>query len=383
MPAAAMAPQMAGPQPTAADFLRLFSMDVGTAAVSYDATGPSLAPSQRTVRFDLPRVGLFSRILVAFDADFTAVEAAAAGQPAENGMAPYNLAERLQVKIGGSGSLIDLSGMGAHLMNELDKSPASAAFQAQPWPAAAGAVDVQHMVYAWDEAATPPVVTGHARWGYVLPASLHAGQPLGMILLGTDRTLATLEITLADLDAIVAKAAFAAPTATIMDLTIRVTYEYFEVPAESAYAAFVQPILRYAHRLSEDRQDVVSVGPNANVVQLLPYDAVLQVAHYFVLDGTLNATAIEAARFRLNRSVVRDEWIAATGWRQQRENLNRDVPALVWDFFERQSLRSAIRAGDYTDIRAELDLAAGTTIAAGDYVSTITRKIVDLGAIAG
>lgn len=380
MPPAAQAPQ---PMASAADFLRLFSMDVGTDSVTYDATGPSLAPSKRVLRFDLPRVGLFSRVLVDFEAEFTAVEAGAAGQPAENGLAPFNLAERLQVKIGGSGSLIDLTGVGAHLCNELDKSVASSAFQVQPWPAPAGDVDVQHMVYAWDEAAIPPVATGTAKWGYVLPGSLHAGQPLGMVLLGTDRTLATVEITLADLDAIVAKAAFAAPTATIMTLTVRVTYEFFEVPGESAYGSFVQPILRYAHRLTEDRQDIVSVGPNANIVQLLPYDGILQVIQYFVLDGKLNATAIEAARFRLNRSVTRLEWIKATGWRQQREDINRDVPAVVWDFFDRQSLRSAVRAGDYTDIRTELDLAAGTTIAAGDYVSTITRKIVDLGAVAG
>jgi hypothetical protein len=369
--------------PTAADFLRLFRMDVGTDQVTYDAT-VGQTPSKRTIGFDLPRVGLASRVLISFEANFTAVEAGNNGQPAKSGLAPYSAAQRLQVKIGGSGSLIDVTGVGAHLMSECDGSVASSAFQAQPWPTPDDpAYDVQHRVYAWDEATTPPRVTGVARWGYVLPFSLHYGQPLGMILLGTDRTLARVEVTMADLSAWVAGAGFAVPAASKVTITVRVAYEFFEVPTESAYATYVQPLLRYAHRITEDRQDIVAVGPNANIVQLLPYDAILQIAQYFILDGKLNVAAIDGARLRLNRSVVRDELVAPVMWREQREQLGRDVPALVWHYFERASLRSAIRAGDYTDLRTELDIATGTTIAAGDFVSTITRKIVDLGAVAG
>lgn len=368
---------------SASDYLRLFRMDVGQAVVTYNAaTGQ--APNQRTVGFDLPRVGIASRVLVGFEAVFTAVEATAAGQPPRSALAPYSAAQRLQVRIGGSGSLIDLTGVGAHLLGEIDGSPATSAFKAQPWPVPDHVTnDVQHQVFAWDEATTPPSVVGTARWGYTLPFSLHAGQPLGSILLGTDRTLARVEITMADLNAFVTGAAFANPTATAVTLTISCTYEFFEVPSEAAYATYVQPLLRYAHRITEDRQDVVSVGPGVNIVQLLPYDAILQIAQYAIIDGRLNISAIDGARLRMNRSIVRDEFTRRTMWRAQREVLGRDVPALVWHYFTRESLRAAIRAGDYTDIRTEIDIATGTAIAAGDYLSTITRKIVDLGAVAG
>lgn len=369
--------------PSAADYLRVFRMDVGTDTVTYAAAGGQ-SPSKRTIGFDLPRVGLASRVLVGMEAVFSAVEAAAAGQPPKSALAPFSAAQRLQVKIGGSGSLIDLTGPGCHFINEIDKSVETSAFRAQPWPTPDHVSnDVQHQVYAWDEATTPPLVTGTARWGYVLPFSLHFGQPLGMVLLGTDRTLARVEITMADLNAFVTAAAFANPAATAMTITVSVAYEFFEIPSESAYAQYVQPLLRYAHRVTEDRQDVIAVGPNANIVQLLPYDSILQIAQYLVLDGRLNISAIDGARLRMNRSVVRDELSRRTMWREQREMLGRDVPAIVWDYFTRESLRAAIRAGDYTDIRTELDIATGTTIAAGDYVSTITRKIVDLGAVAG
>lgn len=376
---AAMAAQA---QASAADYLRLFRMNVGTDSVVYDATAGQ-TPSKRTVKFDLPRVGLASRVLVNFEAVFTAVEAAAAGTPAAPHLAPYSAAQRLQVKIGGSGSLIDLSGVGAHIVADIDGGISSEAFKAQPWPTPASTYDVQHQVYSWDEATVPPKVTGTARWGYTLPFSLTYGQPLGMILLGTDRTLATVEITMADLNAWVQGAAKANPAATKCTITVRVVYEFFEVPGESAYAAYVQPLLRYAHRLTEDRQDIISKGPNANIVQLLPYDAILQIAQYFVINGELDATDIDAARLRMNRSVVRDELIRPVMWQEQREQLGVDVPALVWHYFTRESLRSAIRAGDYTDIRTEIDINAAATIAAGDYVSTITRKLVDLGSAAG
>lgn len=369
--------------PSASDYLRLFRMNVGTDQVTYNAT-VNQTPSKRTIGFDLPRVGLASRVLVGFEAVFTAVEAAAAGQPPRSALAPYSAAQRLQVKIGGSGSLVDLTGVGAHLVSEIDKSIATEAFQAQPWPTPDHVSnDVQHQVYAWDEATTPPIVTGTARWGYALPFSLHKGQPLGMILLGTDRTLARVEITMADLSDFVRTAAFAVPIASICAITVTVSYEFFEVPTDSAYAMYVQPILRYAHRIVEDRQDVVSVGPGVNIVQMLPYDSILQIAQYAILDGRLNISTIDGARLRMNRSVVRDELTRSTMWRDQRETLGRDVPAVVWDYFTRESLRAAIRAGDFTDIRTELDIATGTVIAAGDYVSTISRKIVDLGAVAG
>lgn len=368
--------------PSAADFLRLLRMDVGTKVITYNAA-TSQAPSERTIGFDLPRVGLASRVLVGIEANFTAVEGAAAGQPAKNALAPWTAAQRLQVKIGGSGSLIDLTGQGAHFLNELDKSISSEAYQLQPWPTPAGGYDVQHRVYAWDEATLPPKVTGTARWGYVLPFSIHAGQPLGMILLGTDRTLARVEITLADLSAFVAGAAFAAPAATAITMTITVSYEFFEIPEPAVYAEHVQPVLRYAHRLTEDRQDIVAVGANANVVQLLPYDAIMQVAQYFVINGVLNISTIGAARLRMNRQLVRDEFSRSTLWRAQRESLGRDIPAVVFDYFGRESLRNVIRAGDFTDIRTEVDIDSGTTIAAGDYIGTVVRKLVDLGAVAG
>lgn len=369
--------------PGAADYLRLFRMNVGTDSATYTAAG-GMTPSKRTIKFDLPRVGLASRVLVGFEAVFSAVEGAAAGQPPKSALAPFSAAQRLQVKIGGSGSLVDLTGPGCHIINEIDKSVETAAFRAQPWPTPDHVSnDVQHQVYAWDEATTPPIAVGTARWGYVLPFSLHFGQPLGMVLLGTDRTLAQVEITLADLNQFVTLAAFGNPALSVLTLNVSVVFEFFEIPGESSYAQYVQPLLRYAHRVTEDRQDVIAVGPAANVVQMLPYDSILQIAQYLVLDGRLNISAIDGARLRMNRSVVRDELSRLTMWREQREMLGRDVPAIVWDYFTRESLRAAIRAGDYTDIRTELDIATGTTIAAGDYISTITRKIVDLGAVAG
>lgn len=371
--------------PGAADYLRLFSMNVGTDTVTYDTSvaGNPQTPSKRTVGFDLPRVGLASRVLIDIDANFTAVEAAAAGVKPADALAPFSLVQRAQVKIGGSGSLIDLTGVGAHLLADCDGGFSTEAFRTQPWPVASSSWDVQHQVYAYDEATTPPKVTGHARWGLVLPFSLTQGQPLGMVLLGTDRTLARVELTMADINAIVRKAANANPTATVVSVTITCSYEFFEVPGQAAYAAYVQPLLRYAHRLTEDRQDIVSVGPGVNVVNLLPYDSILQVIQYAVINGVLDTTHLSAARLRMNRSTVRDEKNAGTMWRQQREVLGLDVPAIVWHYFERNSLRSAIRAGDYSDIRTEIDIPTGTTIAAGDYISTITRKIVDLGAVAG
>jgi hypothetical protein len=103
------------------------------------------------------------------------------------------------------------------------------------------------------------------------------------------------------------------------------------------------------------------------------------VIHTPIINSVLNTDAIERMRFVLNRSDYRFDDRLATHLRRQRRAFGKDIPAIAWTFFSTRTMRDAIRADSYTDIRSILTIASGTTIGTA-YLLTAERRLVQLDA---
>lgn len=365
------------PQLTVADFLHLQTMEIDARSATWAAGGTDTAASQRQLRWQLPKVGLLSRIWIDVDGgsatgyDFTA--GGGTGAVAADGMGPFNLVEAIELKVNGSVALFNVSGFGAYLLE------AAEAPEALPSVSSVGTVyttaptDVESTVFAYD-----PTQDHRPRWGISIPLSLTPGQPLGMILAGNDQTSLELVLTLASLSKF---AALAGGGTAGLSLTFTPTLELFAVPEPVAFAQFVRPLLDWAHVCRETQQDITSLGDQR--ITLDNHDNILQVIHTVKLNGVLSTDYLTQGQFVLNMTDKRYQHGAATQWRRQRRDFQKDIPAWVWSFFRTNTMRDAIRADSYTDIRSILTVSSGATLGTAPFVRTAERRLVQLDARAG
>lgn len=363
-------PDPLNPQEDANDYLRGQTTRVGQDTVTW-ASGTASSPSKSRSRFQLPKVGLLARLFVDIDGgsatayDFTA--GGGTGAVAADGMGPWGIVEGFALKINGGSGWFDVSGFGTFLLNNAENPNAytGGSVPGTAWSAVAG------VVYAYD-----PTADSRPRFGFTIPVALDASQPLGMVLLQNDQTTVELEIRWATLDKFAALAGGASAT---LSLTATIVAEYYDVPPLAAFDAYIRPLLRWANWHIEERQDVSSTGRDANIVTLDNHDTYLRVIQHAVLNGALNTAALEAVRLVLNRQTTLYDHSVPVHFRQQRDKIAKDLPAIVWDFFATGTLRDVLHADSFTDIRTAIDVASGTTLGSTAFIRTMAQKLVDLG----
>lgn len=358
------------PQVDVNDYLRTQTLRVGQATVTW-ASGTASAPSVARSRFQLPKVGLLSRLYIDIDGgSATAYDltiGAGTAVAAADGRGPFQIIDGITVKVNGGSGWYDMSGFGTYIVNAIedaDAFPISAPGQVYT----TAPTDVASTLYNYDATAD-----SRPRFGLEVPFCLGPNNPLGMILLQNDLTTVDLEIRWGSLDAFAALAGGAVATLT---LTATITAEVFDIPPAEAFGAFFRPMLRWAHWWREERQDVAAAGRGANVVSLDNHDTYLRVFHTLIRNSLLNTDNVTDLRVVLNRNHTLFDHDDATHLRRQRKAVGKDVPVILHDFFGTGTLRDVIHADAYTDIRSELDL---DTIAGTSYLLTATEKLVDLG----
>lgn len=363
------------PTVTVSDYLTLQTFEVGSDTVTW-ASGTASAPSKPRSTFRLPPIGLASRVFLdvlggsATAYDFTA--GGGTGAVAASGEGPWSIASTIQINVNGSTGFYDVSGFGTYLLMAAEERHAFP--QDAPGTVYTTApTDVASTIFDY-----PASADGNPRFGYELPLSLLPGSPLGMVLLGNDQTSMDVVINWATLDKYALLAGGGTATLT---LTVTCTLEYFDVPDQAAFDQFVRPMLGWVHWNVENRKDITSTGSGANHVVLDNHDTYLQVMHtVFTNSGVLNTDAVTRLKFLLNRAHTRYDLNAATFLRRQRHELGKDLPAFVWTFFSTASLRDAIRADSYTDIRSQIDIASGSALGTSAFIRTAEKRLVDLRA---
>lgn len=364
------------PQLTVADFLHVQTLEIEGKAASWAAATDSAA-SPRQLRWQLPKVGLLSRVWIDVDGltttgyDFTA--GGGSGAVAADAMGPFGLVENIELRVNGSVALFSVSGFGAYLLE------AAEAPEALPGVSSVGTIystaptDIESTIYNYD-----PTQDHRPRWGISIPLSLTPGQPLGMVLAGNDQTSLELVVTLASLAKF---AALSGGASAALGLTFTPTLELFAVPDPVAFAQYVRPLLDWAHVCRESQQDIVATGDQS--ITLDNHDNILQVIHTVKLNGVVSTDYVTRGQFVLNRTDKRYDHALATQLRRQRRDFQKDIPAWVWSFFGTGTLRDAIRADSYTDIRSLLTISSSATLGTAPYIRTAERRLVQLDARAG
>ena len=356
------------PQVDVNDYLRAQTQRVGTSTVTY-ASGTDSAPSGRS-RFTLPKVGLASRLYLDVDGgsstayDFTA----GGGTGANTSRGPWQIIDRISVKVNGGSGWYDVSGFGTYLVNSvegddrfLETTSAGKVYTTAP-------TDLESTIFSYDATAD-----SRPRFGLEIPFCLGPANPLGMILLQNDQTTVEVEITWATLSNFATLAGGASATLT---LTATLILEYFDIPPRDAFLAFFLPMLSWAHWWREERQDVTATGRDANIVTLDNHDTYLRVIHSFIRNSVINTDNVTDVRFVLNRQHTLFDHDDATQWRRQRQSFGKDLPAVVWDFFRTGTMRDVIHADAYTDIRSVIDIDSVTGTC---FMLTASEKLVYLG----
>jgi hypothetical protein len=359
-------PDPIAPQTDVNDYLRAQTLRVGTDFVSWASAVAQ--PSKARSRFTLPKVGLLSRLYLGVTVTGTGATSTGTITPAADGRAPHGLVAGLSLRVNGGSSWYDVSGYGTYLVNAAEDAQALPAIAPDTGRGTAY-LDATAAVYSYLE--NPD--DGPTTFGLEVPLCLSASNPLGMLLLQNDLTNVELEVRWSDATAFAAVTG--AATFTIA-ADVALVAEIFDIPPADAFAAFFRPMLRWGHWHREERQDVVSTGRGANVVGLDNHDTYLKILHTYMASGMVIGNAVDALRFVLNRSTYLFDHDAATHRRRQRRAMGKDLAAWVWDFFATGTLRDAIHADAYTDIRSELDI---TSAPAGSYLLTAAEKLVDLG----
>jgi hypothetical protein len=370
---AVAAPAYADPINPAVDINDYLFVQDGQVAVpqtvAWDLAVNGGAPSAQRSRFVLPKVGLLSRLFVEYCGVFDLTVGTGACAVAADGRGPHGLIDGYTLRVNGGSGWYDVSGFGTYIINaatDPDNYPETATGSAYT----TAPTDVASTLFDY------PVVDGTPRWGHEIPVALSGSQPCGMILLQNDQTTVELEIRWANLAQYCALTGNATAT---LELTASVSYEYFDIPERAAFQAFILPMLQWAHWWTEEREDITATGRGANVVVLDNHDTYLRVVQQAIINSVIDTDHFDELRLVLNRKLTRYSKSLAKFLRTQRHNTGgKDLPAFVWDWFSTGTLRDALHADAYTDIRLELDIATGTTLGTA-YFLTAAEKLVDLG----
>jgi hypothetical protein len=356
------------------DFLQKQTIPAGQATVTW-ASGAASAPSVPRTRIELPNVGLAHRLYLDFDAasatGYDLTIGAGAAAVAADGEGPWGLIDGISVNVNGGGGVFEVSGFGAYLINAIEdahKFP-----QDSPGTVYTTApTDVASRIFDY-----PVAADGRPRFGVEIPFSLSEDNVLGMIFLENDATTVDVIIrwgTLADY------AALTAGAVATLTMTVTATLEYFDTPPRDAFVAYVLPLLWWGHWWREERQDIASTGRNANAIVHDNHDIYLRILQRARINDVINTDALSDVRLLLNRAFTRYDHSVTTHLRRQRLQIGKDVPAILWDFLTTPTLRDAIRADQYTDIRSVIDITSGTALGTVSYFLTAYEKLINLGA---
>lgn len=307
----------------------------------YYSMNPMVYAAGQTLTQVLPQVGMLSALFVQVAGTITY---SAAGALADQG--PWNVLNRLQVLSNiGSAVLVDLSGFGAYLVQQLLGSG-----NYRPDVAGSGASAASPLIYSFPLSGTAVPF----RLSYILPIGANDGINFdtGLINLQAPQTQVTLSIQCGQLTD-------AATNVTAIAATIGVGYWYYEIPDLSM---FTLPPLSLVRTL-EDQIPVAATGEQ--VYTLPPMGTVLQAVQMLTLNG-VRSDAFDNGFVRFNKSDTIYNIPAGMQrmLERSRYGLNPVVGTFFWDFWH------AYGEVSQGDVRDAIDTEAVSTVDFGITVSS-------------
>ena len=313
----------------------------GTRQKFYSMNPMTYAAGQ-TLTQVFPQVGMLSAIYLAVSGLLTY---SAAGTLSDQG--PWNLFSRLQVLTNiGSAVLVDLSGFGAYLVQQLIGSGSY-----RPDVAGAGATTASTLIYTWPLSGTAVPF----KLSYILPIGANDGINFdtGLINLQAPQTQVTLSLQCGQITD-------PASNITALTATISVGYMYYEIPDLST---FQLPPLSLVRTL-ENQIPISSTGEQ--VYTLPPMGTILQLIHSLTLNG-IRSDSIDYGFVRFNKSdtIYNVPLAVQRMLERSRYGLNPIVGSWFWDFWHAYGQVSEGDVRDAIDSEAIATLDMGLSVSSG------------------
>jgi len=306
---------------------------------------------------ELPRVGLVNRLVIQFRGTVTATAAGAV----LGADAPWALLNRIRVNLNtGSASIVDVSGMGAYIMqrtlNEFAPQRGTVP-DSQFIPATVGASATSALAFT-----------------LIIPIAANNGDAfaLGSINLQAPEVRMTCDLSFGQ------AAEFGTGVASITG-AFHVGYMFYEVPPLDTYAL---PPLALC-RMLEESQAVTNTGDNVYTVPRM--GSVLSLAHYVYLNGARSDSFDEVA-IRLNKSDT--PYRIERGFQRTLETYAyNDLPStggIIHDFYRAYEaanmgdLRDAVDSEETSTLESIVTISAGATLGAGNNTLRTVRRILQV-----
>lgn len=284
---------------------------------------------------------------------------------------PWNLLSRLQILTNiGSAVLVDLSGFGAYLMQQLLGDGSY-----RPDLAGSGATTASTLVYQFPVSGTAQAFT----LSYILPVAANDGINFdtGLINLQAPQTQVTLSIQCGQLTD-------PASNVTAVAATIKVGYMYYEVPDLNTFAL---PPLSLVRTL----QDTLIIGTTGEQPYTLPQmGTILQVVNILTLNGA-RSDSMDYGFVRFNKSdtIYNIPLGVQRMLERSRYGLNPIVGTFFWDFWHAYGqvsegdVRDAIDSEAIATLDIGVAVSSGATLGSNNNSMQTIRRLVQTIQVAG
>ena len=330
----------------------------GTRQKFYQMNPMTYAAGQTLTQI-FPQVGMLSQVFITVDGTITY---SSTGTLADQG--PWNLFSRMQILSNiGSAVLVDLTGFGAYLVQQLIGGVAY-----RPDVAGAGSTTASSQIYVFPLVGTAATF----KLSYCLPVAANDGLNFdtGLINLQSPQTQVTLSLTCGQLTD-------PASLVTAIVATITVGYMYYEVPDTTI---FQLPPLSLVRTLQDQ---IVVATTGEQVYTLPPMGTILQVIHILTLNGA-RSDSLDYGFVRFNKTdTVYKMWLSAQRQLERlRYGLNPIVGTWYWDFWHAYGqvsegdVRDAIDSEKISTLDMGLAVSSGATLGSNNNTQSTIRRLV-------
>lgn len=318
--------------------------------------------------FELPKVGLLSKLLLTFQGTLTVTAGSGACTVSPKG--PWNLIKRIRIVANSGAAIYDVSGYGTYVINQL-----------QRYAHSPGTSLVDRGIGT--ECFNHPTATGTLVFGLEIPVCTNDADGIGLLLLQNSATQLVLEV---EFNSTADAVGFDAPYKLTVDAAaalsatkVGVLMEYFNVPRKQED----YPPLNVVHQWLEQQDSIASVG--AFTKSMLRGNTYMRLLHYVTLNGLLNTADVEKLRILYNQSEVPYTISKLPQLLLQRSRYGFDLPkgTFLHDWYYSKGLvglgdsRDFINSANVTEFQTELTIASGATLGTGNnFVNTISEQLI-------
>jgi hypothetical protein len=327
-------------------------------------------------QFDLPKVGLFSKLFLLFTGTMTLDDLDTSANVALKdtmGSTPFGIIKELRIKINSGLTIVKIPGYHLFLHNLLK--------QRSQFPDVEGtSLDAGYAnSRPYDFSVTSSNGGTANTWRFMLevPIAINEKDPVGLLLLQTSDTVVTVEIDWAASTDMFTLANSA--TAVLSSASLKPVIEVFSVPVRKED----RPALDTVHALIYNDTPITAVGDL--IASFERGNIYMRVINRGILNGSrAGLTDISTLQLRYNgnqypyQSIDTDIMAAI-----QRSRYGRDLPqaVFVWDWFYQGvpgygSARDWINSGALTEFEQIVTVASGATLGSNNNKLEMTREIL-------